>query len=189
MLPSSLTYCRPSRARAELDRIAVGVEQALVLGVAEEGVAVERYLGVEGLDPPSRRDDQGIDLGEQGVLLDPHAIQGQEGLGDALAHVDVHSGRADDLEGRARERPVQRVHVAADQLLWGAPCDLFDVHAAFDAEHHERLLGRAVQEHRGVVLAGDLGRPLHPQRVDGMAVDVHAEDRLRVRARLGLVRG
>ena len=52
-------------------------------------------------------------------------------------------------------------------------------------EHHERLLGAAVEDDRGVVLGGDVGGPLDPDLVHRQAADVHAEDRLGVR--LGLV--
>ena len=54
-----------------------------------------------------------------------------------------------------------------------------------DGEHHERLLGAAVEDDRRVVLGRDVGGPLDPDLVDGQAPDVHAEDRLGVR--LGLV--
>jgi hypothetical protein len=38
------------------------------------------------------------------------------------------------------------------------------------------LLGRAVEGEAGVVLVGDVGGQLDPQRLDGVALDVHAED-------------
>ena len=58
--------------------------------------------------------------------------------------------------------------------------DLLDVHPALRREHHQRLLGRAVEDDRGVVLGGDVRGLLDPQLVDRVPADVHAEDRARV---------
>ena len=51
-----------------------------------------------------------------------------------------------------------------------------DLHAALGREHPEVLLGRAVEGEAGVVLLGDVGRELDPDDLDGVALDVHAED-------------
>ena len=93
------------------------------------------------------------------------------------------------LIGLLAGEALERVHVVADQLLRGLLGDLLDVHAALDAEHHQRLLGRAIEQHRGVVLGGDVARVLDPQRAHRVPVDVHPQDVRRVLARLGLVRG
>ena len=67
--------------------------------------------------------------------------------------------------------------------------DLLDVHAALRREHHQRLLGSPVEDDRGVVLGGDVGRALHPQLVDREPADVHPEDRVRVGLRrVGVLR-
>jgi hypothetical protein len=83
---------------------------------------------------------------------------------------------------------VECVDVAADQLLRRLLGDLFDVDAALGAEHHERLLRRAVEQDRGVVLGGDVRSVLDPERANDMSLDVHAEDVAGVLARLALVR-
>ena len=54
---------------------------------------------------------------------------------------------------------------------------------------HERRLGRAVEDDRGVVLRGDVRGLLDPHLVDREAADVHAEDRLGVLLGLGAVLG
>ena len=51
------------------------------------------------------------------------------------------------------------------------------------------LLGGAVEREAGVVLLGDLGRLLDPEHLDGVALDVHAEDVRRVPAALISVGG
>ena len=120
----------------------------------------------------------------------PHLVQRDERVGDALDHVRVGAAVAGDLHAPpSRDRPGQRVDVMADQLLGRLLGDLFDVHAALDAEHHQRLLGRAVEQHRGVVLGGDVRGVLDPQRAHACALDVHPEDVAGVLARLGLVGG
>ncbi len=83
----------------------------------------------------------------------------------------------------------QRVDVQARDRLGRLGGDRLDVHAALGREHHQRRLGAAVEDHRRVVLGGDLRRPLDPYLVDGQAANVHAEDRLSVRCRLIFVVG
>ena len=63
--------------------------------------------------------------------------------------------------------------------------DLLDLDAALRREHEERLLRAAVERDREVVLLRDVGRLLDPERADDVAVDVEAEDVLRLR--LGVV--
>jgi hypothetical protein len=80
----------------------------------------------------------------------------------------------------------QRIDVQPGDRGRVALGDLLDVHPALRREHHQRLLGRAVEDDRRVVLGGDVRGGLDPHLVHGEAADVHAEDRLRVL--LGLVR-
>ena len=54
--------------------------------------------------------------------------------------------------------------------------DLLDLDAALRREHPEVLLRGAVERERRVVLLGDVARLLDPQRLDDVALDVHAED-------------
>ena len=118
MSPSSLTYCTPCFLGAALDRVFVlAVARALVLRVAVQRVAVERDLRVERLDLALRRDDQRVDLGERGVLLDPHLVQRDERVGDALDHVLVGAARRSRSRRLLAGEPCERVDVVADQLL------------------------------------------------------------------------
>ena len=71
----------------------------------------------------------------------------------------------------------QRVDVQAGDRVRVVVGDLLDVHPALRREHHERLLGRAVEDDRRVVLGGDVRGRLDPDLVHGEAADVHAEDR------------
>ena len=83
----------------------------------------------------------------------------------------------------------QRVDVQAGDRVRVVVGDLLDVHPALRREHHERLLGRAVEDDRRVVLGGDVGGRLDPDLVDGEAADVHAEDRAGVLLGLAAVLG
>ena len=162
---------------APLDRVFVlAVRQRLVLRMAVQRVAVERDLRVERLDLALGRDDQRVYLRERRILLQPHLIQRDERVGDAVDHVRVGLAVGGDLHGLLAREADQRVDVMADQLLRRLLGDLFDVDAALDAEHHQRLLGRAVEQHRGVVLGGDVRGVLDPQRAHGVSMDVHPED-------------
>jgi hypothetical protein len=76
--------------------------------------------------------------------------------------------------------------VAAHQGVRVLLGDLLDVHPAHRREHGQQLLGRAVEDDRGVVLGLDLRGALDPDLVHGeralaaRTADVHPQDRLRV---------
>ncbi len=77
-----------------------------------------------------------------------------------------------------------------DQSVGVLGGDCLDVHPALGGDHRQQLLLAAVEDHRGVVLGGDVRATLDPDLVDPegtLAVrpdDVHAEDRVGVLARL-----
>jgi hypothetical protein len=78
----------------------------------------------------------------------------------------------------------QRVDVQRGERLGLGGRDLLDVHAALGGQHDQRGAGAAVEDDGGVELGGDVARRLDPHLVDLEALDVHAEDRVRVLARL-----
>jgi hypothetical protein len=85
---------------------------------------------------------------------------------------------------------VRGIDVALDQRLGVLGGDGLDVHPALGGDHRQQLLLTAVEDHRGVVLGGDVGATLDPDRLDPerpltvRTDDVHAEDRVGVGARL-----
>ena len=190
MSPSSLTYWTPSSfARRSIGSSFSAVGELLVIGVAVERVAVERDLRVEGLDLAVGGDDQRVDLGERGVLLSQTSYSARSASATPpTTSASAPPSRAICSRLLAREA-LERVDVAADELLGRLLGDLFDVDAALDAEHHQRLLGGAVEQDRRVVLGRDVGGVLDPERTDRVAVDVHAEDVPGVLAGLRLVGG
>jgi len=162
--------------------------------MAVERVVVERHLRIERADLAPAGvgrggHDQRVDLDERRVLLHPHLVQRAQRVRDPLDDVRIGTAVARDRERLIAGESVERVDVPAHELLRTLLGDLLDVHAAFDAEHHERSRGSAIEEHRRVVLARDVRRVLDPERAHDVAANVHAEDVARVLANRGLVRG
>ena len=148
--------------------------------MAEERVGVDRDLGVERHDLALLRDQQRVDLDERRVLAHEHVVELREHRAHRPDHVLGDAG----VEGEPAALEVleaeQRVDVQHAHRLGVRLGDLLDVHAAHPREHRHRLLRRAVEDDRRVVLLVDLARALHVELVHGEAADVHAEDRLRV---------
>ena len=156
----------------------------------KSGVAVDRHLGVEGDDLAAGGDDQRVDLDQGRVLLARHLGQLHQHLGGLVERVLGEAGVGDDLARRGGVELAGRVDVAFDQRVGVLGGDRLDVHPALGGDHRQQLLLAAVEDHRGVVLLGDVGAALDPDLVDAeraLAVgadDVHAEDRVGVLARL-----
>ena len=160
MLPSSLTYCTPSLCAA-LDRISSALSDRP--GSRDGGRAHCRRARPSRRarwHSPLRRDDQRVDLGQRGVLLD-HTHTGPSSASATRSRTSLGAARGAISTACSRGEAGQRVHVAADQVSRGALGHLFDVHAALTRTSRV-LFGRAVEEHRGVVLARDVGSALHP---------------------------
>ena len=88
----------------------------------------------------------------------------------------------------ASVEPLDRVDVDLGDRVRVLGRDVLDLDAALRREHAEVLLGRPVEGERRVVLLGDVARVLDPDHLDGVALDVHADDVGRVPARLVGVR-
>ena len=96
----------------------------------------------------------------------------------------VDAGRVYEPPRVPRVAALERIDVEPNERVGVRLGHLFDVHAPLRREHEERLLRAAVERQREVVLALDVRRALDPDLRDGVAADVHAEDRARVRFRL-----
>ena len=97
------------------------------------------------------------------------------------------AGFRDDLVGLGLVDAGQRVDRDLGEGLGALDRELLDLHAALDGAHGQVVAVRAVQQHGEVVLLGDVGALGDHDLVDGVALDVHAEDGGGVLE--GLVRG
>ncbi len=127
------------------------------VGVAVEGVVVERHLGVEELEGAVAGDDQGVHLQQGHVLLDEGLVErrkqgaglfgglaGQvQGLGHRLGVVRPGAGGRVDREGV--------------DLFGGGVRHFLDVHAPFGGGDHRHAAGLAVHQQGEVQFLGDRG--------------------------------
>ena len=141
------------------------------LGVAEERDVVDRHLGVERDDVAVGGDDQRVDLDQRRVVGVERRVELDQHLGDPVDDVLVDAWRRRASSARVvGSRARRRVDVAPDERVGVLLGDLLDVHPAHPREHRQRLLLRAVEDDRGVVLGVDLrgrARPRPRARVNG----------------------
>src|SRR5215217_8570256 len=149
-----------------LQRVGRGlVLELLVLGVPEARVLVQRDLAVDGDHRAVLGLHERVDLDEGGVLVAVDLPEPLHDAGDLVLHVVPEAGRVDDLPRLGLVDPVERVDLHSGEGLRPLDGELLDVHPALLARHREVAAVGPVQQHREVVLLGDLG-PL----------GIHAED-------------
>jgi hypothetical protein len=146
------------------------------LGMTEGGVVVEADLGVEGVHPTVRREDQRVDLGQVAVTVHVAAVELEQNvdgpvLGGRIEIALRHPGPAAILA-----QPVDGVDGQAGDGFWAVLGDLFDLHAARGAQHAEVELGAPVEGETGVVLLGDVAGVFDPHPAHDVTLDVHAQD-------------
>ena len=148
--------------------------------MAEESRVVDRHLRVESADDAVRRHDQRVDLAERRVALDEAPVERLRDPLDLLALRLVGNPR-EQLARVMRLVPLERIDVHARERRRVLGRDLLDLDPAVGREHEERLPGPAVERHREVVLARDLGGRLDPEPLDAVPADVETEDLARAR--------
>src|SRR3954454_11349849 len=163
--------------RGCLKRVGGGlVLELLVAGVPEAGVVVERDLAVDGDDRAVLGLHQRVNLDQGGVLVAVHVPEALHDAGDLVLDVVVEARRVDDLAGLGLVDPDDRVDLDPGQRVRALDGELLDLHPALLAGHREVAAVGPVEQHREVVLLGDLGPLGHHHPVHGVALDVHAED-------------
>src|SRR6476661_4086037 len=162
-----------------LERVRVGrVLEGLVVGVAEAGVLVERHLAVEGDDVAVLGLDERVDLDERRVLVAVDGPQLLQHVGDRGLVGVVEAGGVDDLLRLGLVDARVGVDRDARERLGALDGELLDLHAALLGAHGEVGAVGPVEQHREVVLLGDARTLGDHHGADGVALDVHAEDRL-----------
>ncbi len=161
-----------------LQRIGYGlVLQLFVLRVTDlGGVVIQRNLAVQGNDVPGAGLHQRVDLDQGGILFLEDNPQLLQGLGDLAAQFLGEAGSLDDLGGLGCVNTNQRVNGDAGQGFRALFGQLLDLHAAFHRAHGQVVAVGTVQQHREVVLFGDVGTLGDHDLVHGVALDVHTED-------------
>ena len=149
-------------------------------GWRKSALRVQRHLAVQREDLVVGGAHQRVDLDQGGVLGDEDIPQ----LGDGDRRGVEHLGRQVALLGdRAGERLVDTldgVHRHLGQPLGLGGRHLFDLHAALYRAHGQVGAVGAVQQEGDVVLLGDVAGLGDQQLLHDVALDVQAEDVLRV---------
>ncbi|MNY11144.1 hypothetical protein D3C86_1441570 [compost metagenome] len=137
--------------------------------MTEQGVAVERHLGVQNAQAAVFHDDQRVHFQHGHVLLDEGFVQGRE------QRLAVFTGVAFQLQ-RVRQGGAvgfghagRRVDDDGDDLFRGVVGDGFDVHAAFGRDDEGDAAVGAVDQDRQVELARDVGAVFDVEAVDLLA--------------------
>jgi hypothetical protein len=158
--------------------------------VPEQGGVVDRRLRIERDHVTRFRDDERVDLDQGRIELSERGVELRQHLARFLPDVLGHGRLRRDPSRLLRLEAARGIDVLLDERVGILLGDLLDVYAAHRRQHHQRPLLGAVEDDRRVVLGLDLRGLLDPELVNPerpLAVgarDVHAEDRLRVLARL-----
>ena len=145
------------------------VAQGNDIRVPIESVRVERDLGVEAAQVPVLGDDQRIDLEQAHVLCRECGVELRGDLLRFLGEAAREPKRLGDEAAVMRHDPGRRVDGEGDDLVRRVVRDLFDVHAALGRDHEGDAAGRAVDEHREIELALDVGPLLDVEAIDLLA--------------------
>ena len=122
------------------------------VGMTEEGVVVERHLGVEGEELAFLRDQERVHFDHRAILLPVELVELRHEGHALLEEVAGEAEREGDLASLEGLEADGRVDLHLEDLLRGVVGDVFDLHAAFGRGDDDREGGRAVEEDGEVVL-------------------------------------
>ena len=120
--------------------------------------------------------DQRVDLHEGGVFLLEDVPELEDDGGDLAAQFLGEAGGGDDFVGLGLVDAHGRVDRDLGQGLGALDGELLDFHAALDRAHGQVVAVGPVQQDGEVVFLGDVRTLGDHHLVDGVALDVHAED-------------
>src|SRR5271167_1169182 len=165
----------------ELQRVGgVAVLELCMTRLPEVSVAVERHLAVQRQDLVVGRPHQRVDLDQGGVLGDEDLPQLGDGDRRSVEHLGRQVALFGDRAGECHVDTLDRVHRDLGQPLGLGRRDLFDLYAALHRAHGEVGAVGAVEQEGDVVLLGDIAGLGDQQLLHDVALDVQAEDVLRV---------
>ena len=164
--------------------------------MAIEGVVIEADLGVEHDQLVLAGHDQRIDLEQAHVLLDEGLVERRQEDPRLLGRLAGQVQRLRQGQRVVRKDAGGRIDGEGDDLLRRRVRHLFDVHAALGRGDDRHAAGLAIDQHRQIELAGDVGalfdiEPAHqPALRTGLVGDQrHAEhglgERVHLAERLG----
>ena len=169
----------------ELQRICgIAVFEFRVVGMPEVGVGIEGDLAVQRENLIVGRAHQRVDLHQRGVLLDEDLPQLGDGHRRRVENLGGQVALFGDVAGEPVVDSLGRVDGNLGQPVGLGRGDLFDLHPALDRAHGQVGPVGAIEQEGDVVLLGDVAGLGHQQLLHDVALDVQAEDVLRVGERV-----
>ena len=150
--------------------------------VPEVGVGVEGDLAVEGHDGTVAHLRERVHLDEGGVLRDEGLPELDEDVGDGVDQLGRELRGGGDLLGLGEVDALDRVDRHLGERLGTLGGELLDLHPALVGGHGEEGAVGAVEQVGDVVLLLDVRARVDEHAVHRVALDVHAQDLLGVRA-------
>ncbi len=190
MLPSSLHEREPRFA--SLDFAAIFrrfVTQRGDLFLPVQAAIVDIDLRVDRPDLSGGSHDERIDLGEGRVDRHECPVERGEDGADLLRGIPVAAQRGRHLPHLERQNAQRGIYDDLENLLRGGPGDLFDVDAAGRRHHHEGLTAPAVDHHADIEFLRYVDGSRDEHLFDPYSLEIHAENRLRLRGGLVGSRG
>src|SRR4051812_32608637 len=146
------------------------VAQREHLGVTEQGVVVERHLGVEHAELALLGHDQRVDLQHRHVLGDERRVELRGELLGLLGEIAGQFQRVRDGAAVMRHDAGGGIDRETHDLFGGVVRDILDIDAAFGGDHERHFGGFAIDQDREIELLLDVGAFLDVEPVDLLAL-------------------
>ena len=165
------------RGLARLARLLLAdAEVGEQLSVPSPGLVLDVHVGVQSDERAVCEPPQGVDLGEDHVVLDEQLRQAADDRHEPVERRPRDTGGGDHLLGLEVAEGQDVGEVAAADGLGLLLGDLLDVDAADRREDHHRLLAGPVPDDPRVVLLLDLGPGVDEHAAGHLPVDLQLQD-------------
>ena len=151
-----------------------------MLGLAEFCVVVQGDLAIQGQDGALGGQNEGVNLNQGCVFLAEDLTQLDEDGNNLLLQFCGEACCLHNLLGLSLVQADQRVNLNLSQRLGTLSCQLLNFHTAFNRAHCQVGAVCTVQQEGEVVLFSDVCAVGDQHAVNGVALDVHAENCLSV---------